>query len=298
MGLRFRKSITLCKGVKLNFGKSGASVSVGVPGFHKTYHTSGRQTTSVGIPGTGLSYVDVDTSCVNKNSSNRRQREAQPTPVYQPQPYTVAPNPILPPQPQINTRRIDRRTITEIHAVADEPIDWTEVLINSTPPDPSSSPEKWAYFNSVASDILDGNIDTYLRVIQDVNPYDDLLDYGNNFIFGTDDASRMEVEFTIKPRELMPSPNSMSTEEYNDLLCNYICSCALRVARDTLALLPVHNVVVHAVDDGRTILSADFDRNSMEKLHFRFADPYEAVKRFRRNINFDSYRGFTEVQRL
>ena len=28
MGLRFRKSITLCKGVKLNFGKTGMNVSV------------------------------------------------------------------------------------------------------------------------------------------------------------------------------------------------------------------------------------------------------------------------------
>ena len=29
MGLRFRKSVTLCKGVKLHFGKTGMSVSVG-----------------------------------------------------------------------------------------------------------------------------------------------------------------------------------------------------------------------------------------------------------------------------
>lgn len=27
MGLRFRKSVTLCKGVKLNFGKTGMSVA-------------------------------------------------------------------------------------------------------------------------------------------------------------------------------------------------------------------------------------------------------------------------------
>ena len=42
MGLRFRKSVTLCKGVKLNFGKTGMSVSVGGKGYHKTINTKGQ----------------------------------------------------------------------------------------------------------------------------------------------------------------------------------------------------------------------------------------------------------------
>ena len=54
MGLRFRKSVTLCKGVKLNFGKTGMSVSVGGKGYHKTINTKGQVTTSVGIPGSGI----------------------------------------------------------------------------------------------------------------------------------------------------------------------------------------------------------------------------------------------------
>lgn len=66
MGLRFRKSVSLFPGVKLNFGTTGMSVSTGVPGFRKTFHTSGRVTTSVGIPGTGLYYVDT------KNKKNSR----------------------------------------------------------------------------------------------------------------------------------------------------------------------------------------------------------------------------------
>ena len=59
MGLRFRKSVKICKGVKLNFGKTGASLTVGTKGLHHTVHTSGRKTTSVGIPGTGVSYVST-----------------------------------------------------------------------------------------------------------------------------------------------------------------------------------------------------------------------------------------------
>lgn len=65
MGLRFRKSVSLFPGVKLNFGTTGMSVSTGVPGFRKTFHTSGRVTTSVGIPGTGIYYIDTKST---KNS--------------------------------------------------------------------------------------------------------------------------------------------------------------------------------------------------------------------------------------
>ena len=58
MGWNFRRSMTLCKGVRLNFGKNGMSVSSGVKGFRKTYNlTTGQKTTTFGIPGTGIYYT-------------------------------------------------------------------------------------------------------------------------------------------------------------------------------------------------------------------------------------------------
>lgn len=56
MGLKFRKSVKIAPGVRLNVSKKSASVSVGGKGFHKTFSTTGKTTTTVGIPGTGLSY--------------------------------------------------------------------------------------------------------------------------------------------------------------------------------------------------------------------------------------------------
>ena len=58
MGLRFRKSISLGGGTKLNIGTKSASVSFGSKGVRKTISTTGRETTTVSIPGTGLSYVE------------------------------------------------------------------------------------------------------------------------------------------------------------------------------------------------------------------------------------------------
>lgn len=57
MGMRFRKSVKLAPGVRVNFSKKGMGLSVGTKGARVSVHSSGRRTTSVGIPGTGLSYV-------------------------------------------------------------------------------------------------------------------------------------------------------------------------------------------------------------------------------------------------
>jgi len=55
---RFRRSIGILPGLRINIGKRGASLSVGVRGAHMTFGKAGTRTT-VGIPGTGLSYTNV-----------------------------------------------------------------------------------------------------------------------------------------------------------------------------------------------------------------------------------------------
>lgn len=57
MGFRFRKSIKIAPGLKLNLGKRGASISVGGRGGSLTFGSSGVRAT-VGIPGTGISYTE------------------------------------------------------------------------------------------------------------------------------------------------------------------------------------------------------------------------------------------------
>lgn len=57
MGFRFRKTIRLLPGVRLNLSKSGISTSIGRPGA--TINIGRRGVTgTAGIPGTGLSYTE------------------------------------------------------------------------------------------------------------------------------------------------------------------------------------------------------------------------------------------------
>ena len=51
--MRFRKSVTICKGVRVNFSKSGASLNVGPKGASMSFGPKGTYL-NTGIPGTGL----------------------------------------------------------------------------------------------------------------------------------------------------------------------------------------------------------------------------------------------------
>lgn len=54
MSIRFRKSISLGGGLKLNLNKKSAGLSFGGKGARFSVNSDGRKTTSVGIPGTGI----------------------------------------------------------------------------------------------------------------------------------------------------------------------------------------------------------------------------------------------------
>jgi hypothetical protein len=58
MGFRFRKSVKLLPGVRLNLSKSGISTTLGVRGASVNLSRRGRRYT-VGLPGTGLSYSET-----------------------------------------------------------------------------------------------------------------------------------------------------------------------------------------------------------------------------------------------
>ena len=59
MGFRFRKSFKIAPGVKLNLNKKSAGITFGGKGAHFTMNTKGKNTTSVGVPGTGLYYTST-----------------------------------------------------------------------------------------------------------------------------------------------------------------------------------------------------------------------------------------------
>lgn len=78
MGLRFRKSVKIAPGVRLNIGKKSVGVSAGVKGYRKSINSSGRVTTSIGTPVAGVSYVKTENFKTKKKkaTSNRASSTA------------------------------------------------------------------------------------------------------------------------------------------------------------------------------------------------------------------------------
>ena len=313
MGLRFRKSISIMPSVKLNFGTTGMSVSTGVPGFRKTFHTSGRVTTSVGIPGTGLYYVDTQNPNRQSTRRNTRPQTISQTsyddfgesstvePVAREPAVSLAHVPADYEKPQETTAavvQLDATSLKSIHKTSDDAIDWTEVLVSTLPPDDTYNQQMWQYYHSMAPNVLAGDIDTYLQLIYEVNPLDDLLAYGGNYEFGTDNPHKIEVEFTVNENSLSSAKSQMGATEYNGLLEDYICSICIRIARDMFALLPIAHTIVHAVLNEQTIVSVDFDRAKLSRVKFGYVDPSDTLSLFRYNMSFSDKAGFATVSRL
>ena len=75
MGFRFRRSISLGGGFKINLSKSGIGYSWGTKGYRISRTARGTTRRTYSIPGTGISYVD-ESGSRNRNR-NRTQRSNQ-----------------------------------------------------------------------------------------------------------------------------------------------------------------------------------------------------------------------------
>ncbi|NLY18333.1 MAG: DUF4236 domain-containing protein [Clostridiaceae bacterium] len=352
MGLRVRKSIQICKGVRLNLGSTGASFSFGTKGLRHTIHTSGRRTTSIGIPGTGISYVKTHGSKGRKSAGQN---------------VRVLNQPVIPGTEQ---KKVDEyneliETIKGIHKNCDESIDWQyikeqkepvweggigpkqakaiEELKNYKPgffeklksgnkkrelekaveiaaKEDAEDLENLKTLHILAERVLNGDIDAYLNVIYEMNPLDDLVEFGSDFEFGTDNPDVIEVEFSVKTADVVPtyslrltktgklSRKELTKTAYFGLVQDFVSSCTIRIARDIIALLPVKNVVVHAVEkrlntqtgrmEDTVILSVVFDRDLLNQLNFDLIDPSDALKNFWHNMKFQKTAGFMPVEKI
>ncbi len=68
MGFRIRKSKSFGP-LKINLSKSGIGWSVGTKGARYTHRADGKKQTTLSIPGTGISYVDVKGKSKNSNTN-------------------------------------------------------------------------------------------------------------------------------------------------------------------------------------------------------------------------------------
>lgn len=81
MSLRFRKSVQIIPGLRLNFNKNSTSLSFGVPGARMSVNTKGDVYRSFGLPGTGL--YDVQ-KISGKSRARARAANSEPVEITDP----------------------------------------------------------------------------------------------------------------------------------------------------------------------------------------------------------------------
>ena len=284
MGLNFRKSISLGKGLKLNLSKSGPSVSFGKSGFRQSVNLKGQARTTVGIPGTGIYYTkntnvkNVVSGLTGKAQEAKNKKAAGKAAAASKTAKgakgaaaagaagaagAVAATKAAA-KPAVNEELIAASkakveefaagidALKSVHKQSDGYIDW-EAIANG-------AVGQFKELQPFAQSVLAGDIDAYFNVISEVGPFDDLLEYGSGFEVGTDDPQIMQIEFQVKSDDVVPTqyPDMKASGElvmkdftksaYYELVQDYVSSTMLRVARDTFALLPVKTVLIHAVD--------------------------------------------------
>lgn len=150
--------------------------------------------------------------------------------------------------------------------VADETVDWTEALAHDRVSDGLTSPQMWSFFHEHAQRVLNGDISAYVEVLKAANPLGDLLPYARGFNVKAESADRLSVSFDGLPSYL----NQKDSERKR-----YLAGICLRAARDLMALLPVCETSVIAMENGKPLLDVTFTRQELQKVRFSFVDPVQ-----------------------
>lgn len=329
MGFRYRKSITLGKGIKLNLSKSGPSISFGTKGFRQTISATGRMTTSVGIPGTGASYTKTVSAkkLLGKLSGGNEEKSIRGESKKAKQSLE---------EKQRLVEEFENRVsvICSLHKTSFDTIDWNKIIqdreeigiregkkggffagIKSI----FSSKEKekeedLQNLGLLADKIQSGDFESYIYVLEEMNPFEDLLDYGSDFEVGINEENKLCVEFNIKSEESMPdkmvsltannrlSVKEMSKTTYYEILQDYVCSASIRIARDVFAILPIENFLLIAKDaklntatgnmEEENILMIDFKRSDLENINFDKIDPSDMIESLDHFMKFKKTSGF------
>lgn len=159
--------------------------------------------------------------------------------------------------------------------------------------------------------------------IEAINDHLDIQDtpIGKNLNFEVSDE--MEVDVNLKVNafdEVIPeeeyslrqsgtlSTRKMAKGKGLELYQDHVCSAVLRVARETLGILPVQSVRMNALLNGvnsktghledQIIISVIVVRQTLNGLNLRNVDPSDSLSNFVYNMDFKKTKGFSVVENV
>lgn len=172
----------------------------------------------------------------------------------------------------------------------------------------------------LANRIIQGEESAYLEAIEETDPFSDISALGSGLSFKLPDKSTIEATLSVRDQDSVPSEikallqsgkvsvKKMPKGAFYELYQDYICSCVIRVARESFALLPVQVVLVHAMGnvlntktgyiEEQPILSVSIPRETLDGLNLETIDPSDSMRNFVHNMDFKKTSGFRVVQKI
>ncbi len=157
----------------------------------------------------------------------------------------------------------------------------------------------------------------FLEALKQLDPFTDISELGSRMSFDLSDGL-MHATLHVHGQQVIPkesksllksgklSVKEMPKSKYYAIHQDYVCSCALRVAGELLAILPINAVLVTAVDsmlntstglmEDQAILSVAIPKATLERLNLQAVDPSDSMENFVHNMDFKKTKGFGPVE--
>lgn len=173
---------------------------------------------------------------------------------------------------------------------------------------------------ALATSILEKDIEAYKIAIEELSPLEELTELGVSVQYPEVTQTKVKVIILHSNDDIIPkqqisllksgklSIKDMTISKRNELYQDYICSAALRVARELFSLLPIDTVLLNVKSymlntvtgemDFQTVLSVQFLRKTMEEINFDRIDPSDSMRNFIHNMNYKKTQGMLPVEEL
>lgn len=170
----------------------------------------------------------------------------------------------------------------------------------------------------IAAGVLTRDPDAFRAAMEHASPFEELDSYDTTVAVTDLERDAVAVRCEIKDREVVPteevkltttgkiSRKQMTASKYWALYQDYVCSCAIRVAREVFAVLPVSRVVTNVCATGldsstghhgsNTLLTVSFERAQLARLNLAAIDPSDAMRNFPHRMSFKKTAGFQPVE--
>lgn len=178
---------------------------------------------------------------------------------------------------------------------------------------------EWLKYQTLAKGVLASDTESYKNVIEYLDPFSDLKELGSglnikfekNYVVATllGNGATVIPDFILNQTATgKVSKKKMPISKFNELYQDYICSCALRVAREIFSFLPIDYVfisvkseMINSVNghlEQQPILAVAIPRQTLDKLNFDSIDPSDSMRNFVHNMKFSKTTGFAVVSEI